>query len=119
MKTNTPPPCAGKHELFDSREKEDHLEAKKLCDTCPVFAACWDNLQAVRNAPAQFGGSPEGTWAGQRFGSSRWTASLKPCGSETAYKRHKRHGEDPCDPCKRAHADGEKARAARRRGEAA
>jgi hypothetical protein len=27
---------------------------------------------------------------------------LRPCGTRAAYKRHLRHGEDPCDACKEA-----------------
>ena len=27
---------------------------------------------------------------------------LKPCGTQAAYKRHLRHGEEPCDACKEA-----------------
>ena len=28
--------------------------------------------------------------------------NLKPCGTVAAYMRHKRHGETPCDDCRRA-----------------
>ena len=28
---------------------------------------------------------------------------MKPCGTDAAYVRHKRHGEVPCAECKRAH----------------
>jgi hypothetical protein len=27
---------------------------------------------------------------------------LKPCGTIAAYQRHRRHGEDPCEPCREA-----------------
>lgn len=30
--------------------------------------------------------------------------TLSPCGTEAAYRRHLRHGEEPCDDCKRAAA---------------
>lgn len=63
-------PCHGKHELFDSRDYRDHVEAKKLCDQCPAVLACFRNLQEVINSPANLGGSPEGTWAGQLLGES-------------------------------------------------
>ena len=29
----------------------------------------------------------------------------KPCGTTAAYKRHRRHGETPCDACKAAWAE--------------
>lgn len=28
---------------------------------------------------------------------------LQPCGTEAAYQRHWRSGQQPCDPCRRAH----------------
>lgn len=30
--------------------------------------------------------------------------ALKPCGTDAAYRRHLRKNEDPCEPCRRAHA---------------
>lgn len=77
-----PAACAGQSALFDSRLREDHQQARALCDTCPVFAACWDHLQAVKRAPKHLGGSPEGTWAGQLFGEQ----------SESAARRNKGEG---------------------------
>ena len=42
---------------------------------------------------------------------------LKPCGTTAAYRRHKRNGEKPCDPCRRAavQAESQRTRALRRR----
>jgi hypothetical protein len=34
---------------------------------------------------------------------------LKPCGTDAAYSRHLKRGEDPCDPCKEAHREGNRA----------
>lgn len=31
---------------------------------------------------------------------AREARELKPCGSEAAYRRHLRHGEVPCEPCR-------------------
>jgi hypothetical protein len=38
---------------------------------------------------------------------------LKPCGTNAAYARHRKRGEDPCGPCTKAHdaETGDKARA--------
>lgn len=36
--------------------------------------------------------------------------SLKPCGTEAAYKRHLRAGERPCGACRAAHRAGERSR---------
>lgn len=30
--------------------------------------------------------------------------NLEPCGTDPAYRRHLRHGEEPCRPCRDAHA---------------
>ena len=34
--------------------------------------------------------------------------TLKPCGTVAAYRRHTRHGEEPCDACKAAKSRYEK-----------
>ncbi|ROR91734.1 WhiB family transcriptional regulator [Nocardioides aurantiacus] len=121
MKTpenSPPPPCAGQHELFDSREEEDHLQARALCNGCHVFAACWDNFQAVRNAPSHLGGAPEGTWAGMLIGTAKLPSKLAPCGTESAYQRHRYNREDACEDCLQAHRDIVRQRAAAKRAEA-
>jgi len=33
----------------------------------------------------------------------RWR-DVKPCGTLAAYRRHYRHGEQPCEACKKANA---------------
>lgn len=40
---------------------------------------------------------------------------LRPCGTDAAYFRHRKHGEDPCLPCRAAHAEEERQRQARHR----
>lgn len=42
--------------------------------------------------------------------------SLQPCGTRAAYRRHKRHGETPCPPCREAMAALSRADRARRSG---
>ena len=39
-----------------------------------------------------------------------------PCGTVAAYKRHRRNGEEPCQPCKDANAAATKARRKRAGG---
>lgn len=36
-------------------------------------------------------------------GGRRRGVGVKPCGTYPAYKRHKKYGEDACQPCKIAH----------------
>jgi hypothetical protein len=98
------PPCVGKHELFDSRDPEDHVEAKRLCDTCPILSSCLELLEDVRKAPSHLGGSPEGTWAGQLIGQApRVRPGRAPCGSESAYQSHRYYKEDADEACLDAH----------------
>jgi hypothetical protein len=69
MNTNTPPPCAGMSWLFDSTDARSHAEARAICSTCPVIAACRDLLRETQRTQLIAGpnGGPEGTWAGVLF----------------------------------------------------
>ncbi|MDB5716457.1 MAG: hypothetical protein JWO15_3854 [Sphingomonadales bacterium] len=40
---------------------------------------------------------------------------LKPCGTEAAYRRHLRHDEEPCNPCRTAAVAADAERRAERR----
>jgi hypothetical protein len=40
----------------------------------------------------------------------------QPCGTQAAYKRHQRKGEEPCDPCRLAWAEYQRELYQRRRG---
>ncbi|MCW2785215.1 MAG: hypothetical protein JWP74_1732 [Marmoricola sp.] len=68
--TDTPTPCYGQHDLFDSPDLQDHLAAKAICDTCPLIESCALELAATI-AASHNGGRPEGTWAGQHLVSGR------------------------------------------------
>lgn len=60
--------CEGMTVLFDSTDWRDHIEAKAVCDTCPSILACARLLIDVRRGCSN-GGMPQGTWAGQLYGS--------------------------------------------------
>lgn len=47
------------------------------------------------------------------------TKQLKPCGTDAAYRRHKRNGEYPCPPCLEARARTQKEWSDARRAQAA
>ena len=64
--------CIGLHDLFDAVSIPAHQEARAICDTCPVIAACREHYLKVRKA-AGASGAPEGTWAGVRRGTSKLT----------------------------------------------
>lgn len=53
-------PCAGLHELFDSTEPVDHMQAKAICKTCPVIDWCRTQVPPSTRFPA-------GTWAGRLY----------------------------------------------------
>jgi hypothetical protein len=104
--------------LFDSEEEEDHKLAAKFCDTCPVFEWCEGELAKAMEDHGYYAG-PRGTWAGQflttRTPSADVTAKH---GTDKGYYHHRRIRTVPCDRCKRAHTDAEKARVIRRAVEA-
>lgn len=41
--------------------------------------------------------------------------AVAPCGTSAAYRRHLRHGENPCPACRRANRDAKRAQADQRR----
>ena len=55
-------PCTGLSWLFDSIHPLDHIEARKLCATCPVTA--WCDSRRDRWS--------EGTWAGRLYGANAY-----------------------------------------------
>lgn len=100
-------PCDGRHELFDSTDREIHKVAKAICRECPFREPCdrlaKDTMRDLSN------GAIQGTWAGKIYGrppqvitGPRIQPEPKPCGTLPAYRRHLRNGETPCEPCKAA-----------------
>lgn len=67
LPADSKPPCAGRHELFDSVELEVHFEARALCQTCPVLDACEQQRREVASTAYSTYG-PRGTWAGKLYG---------------------------------------------------
>ena len=53
--------CTGQHMLYDSTDPRDHRKARRLCEACPVQAACMSVALRTAKKP---GRSPDGTWAG-------------------------------------------------------
>lgn len=94
--------CVGKWSLFDSRNLNDHLEARELCKTCPVQLACAGLLHEVMHESSGGAtGMPQGTWAG-RLLSENHVRSVARCGTESGYTRHRRRDEDACADCTEA-----------------
>lgn len=75
---NTPPPCAGRWELFDSTDLADHLQAAAICQTCPLIVDCRKELEAAKRdayVPIKYG--PAGTWAGRLVGPKHRISAAK------------------------------------------
>ena len=71
---NEIPPCAGKWALFDSTDLIDHIEARAICQECPIRLQCADELKSTRRAAmADKTYGPAGTWAGELVGAARIT----------------------------------------------
>ena len=64
MNTDTPPPCHGRHDLFDATDLTSHRRARELCGVCPLIDACRTNLRETQRTQIIAGYGPEGTWAG-------------------------------------------------------
>lgn len=102
----------------DPADVHTRRAAQAICGTCPVLKECGKHALET--------GEPDGIWAGltgaQRskiLGTpardrQKTTAThlLQPCGTEAAYRRHLRHGEQPCPACAEANSRGK----AKRRG---
>lgn len=94
-------------------DKATIREAISTCLSCPVLLLCrqaaadeerGDGKQSrygIRGGltPVQRWAADPDTQAGKGKGGRR----LAGCGTNAAYDRHVRNGEQPCDPCRRAH----------------
>lgn len=111
-------PCVGRSELFDSRDLNDHQEAKQLCRTCPIILECAGLLRdALAAVTDRHNGGPQGTWAG-RFVGRPETRVHAECGTDSGYYRHNRNGEKACEPCLKARRDAEHQRYMKRKAAA-
>lgn len=74
--------------------------AKAICAGCPVAVQCWTTARSDKLS---------GVWGGElmREGERRFLSGegASPCGTSAAYHRHRRNGETPCDPCRKAHRE--------------
>jgi len=68
-------PCSGLWELFDSRRREDHWKARRICEGCPLKAECKPPERIVTPAFPGTMGRPQqgtaayadGTWGGRLY----------------------------------------------------
>lgn len=65
-------PCAGLWELFDSRRREDHWKARRICQGCPIKEECRPPDRVQTPTVPKIAGRPntgtpaaaDGTWGG-------------------------------------------------------
>ena len=80
------------------------IEAKRICHTCPIEAACLEVAmadEAGRRADycaGIFGGLDE--VERYNLATGRTPRGLQPCGTRAALARHRARGEEPCDLCR-------------------
>ncbi len=105
----------------DASDVQTRRLAVAICHACPVVADClayaladegelhgiWGGLTAAQRQTHARGGDPTPHSPTER------------CGSEPGYRRHRRHHEAACGPCKAARAMVEQIRVARRTSGAA
>lgn len=92
-------PLSGQATVWTKPQKERVLRALTVCSGCPVLARC--GSEGVR-------GRHSGVWGGRMLVDGRkievpTSRSLTPCGTETSWTRHRRHGEI-CETCNVEHA---------------
>jgi hypothetical protein len=102
------PECANNPELFESEDLAEHMEAKKVCDACPLIAACQKNLEnTIRIWGYDRNCGPRGTWAGTLYSPPPPKTMKGPvnCGKSWSAREHRRRHEPVCETCKAAERD--------------
>ena len=84
--------------LFDSVDPDHHQRAKALCDVCPRFDLCGEELVRYLANPGP-GYPVEGTWAGRLLVDARRPKRRKVCGTPSGAAAHRRRHERVCDDC--------------------
>ncbi len=78
--------------------------AKAICATCPVRTDCLTEGLALYYSAGIWGGHTEAERKGMP--KPRLRRSVAECGTDAGYYHHRRYlFDDPCESCKRAHAD--------------
>lgn len=116
--------CKGMEtDLFFPPVGSNNLQARQVCDACPVLEQCRNYARQNSERHGVWGGeSPKERRSGERGISRRSLESPIPAskhGSEGGYQMHRRRGEQACTPCLAAHSDRIAAYKRRRRNAAA
>ncbi len=106
--------CAGAHPDVDwFPDRDDHAStraAKEICASCPVRVACLEHAIAA--------GERWGIWGGKTTAERSKLVRAKvdgpyagiPHGTEGGYRRERRRGLDPCEPCNAANNEASRVR---------
>lgn len=113
--------------LFFSNAEKTIQKAKTICAACPVRKQCLTEGMSAEHAGSRYGiyGGLTPTERTQLAGENPKTgrppgkrsprAVLAPCGTDAAYRRHHRYGEEPCPACRAANAERIRRQAERKR----
>lgn len=78
-------------------------EAKAVCRRCPVMEACGEWALTTRQDAGVWGGMSEAERRSIRKRRGRAPRPLAPCGTDAAYRRHIKRGEEVHPECLAAH----------------
>jgi hypothetical protein len=92
-------------------ENRQH-EARRACRRCPDLTACRERVLTLEARGEPVWGVAGGMLPSERPNGRRQETprrgepvpprELAPCGTIAAYERHRKNGDDPCEPCRAA-----------------
>ncbi|WP_411146277.1 WhiB family transcriptional regulator [Streptomyces sp. x-80] len=107
-------PCSQEPDLWHSPGSAEREQARQRCGYCPFILPCREAGREGREygiwggegeaERAKVGREPRGWRRAQRV-PGRFGPPPQPCGTQTAWIRHRRAGEEPCAPCTVAHEE--------------
>lgn len=115
------PPVVGEFHFARARARKSNPRARmdqalSFCKVCPVVNECL--ADAVKNRESGIRGGQlvtDGRIVRLPVPTPQPQRPLKPCGTNAAWIRHRRAGEEPCIPCTQAHRTDRQQRALDRR----
>lgn len=103
-------------ELFFPPNDGNPREARQICKSCPIIDRCLDYALHVKVDGIRGGTTPDQRARIRRKrGIVPSPVILSPtrpepgCGTRNGHMKHRRAGDVPCDPCRQANADYQRA----------
>lgn len=94
--------------IGEDQEPSLVFEAKTICWRCPAIEDCETDMLADEFEHACAAGVIAGTSEQDRHGRKgrpRRARTPITCGTRAGYHRHRKQGEDACEPCRTANAE--------------